>query len=480
MNLHKKLSVAVCMTVLLTTNNTLAAPPGTLDPNFSGNGVALADFNPLDASALAVLQQTDGKIVSAGYSAPVGSPDSTLVLARYNTNGALDTSFSGDGVMQVNMADGILAAAVNQLSSGKLVTVGWVREMGSSDAMAIVRTNSNGTLDTSFSSDGVAVITAGNASVRGYAMTARADGSVLAAGCTDLGGATSDDFLLANVNSVGVLDLNFGDGGSTITDIGGGTDCAYGTIKQKDGRIVLLGEADILRNGVASQRFWCGALSKQWRALDKSFSGDAKASTEFRANDNAVARAGMQQKDGRLVVVGSSAPSTGGGNRDFAVARFLANGSLDNSFGGDGRVLTDIDGGVDVATGVIQQWDGKLLVAGTSDGDGVLVRYNSNGTLDTSFGVGGILITSLSGGLVVNGMALQGDGQVVVAGHSFSAGREIMATLRYLFDDDDNDTILDVSDNCQFMSPTPIKKITTPMSLVMSVMMTMITMACSM
>ncbi len=451
MNLHKKLSVAVCMTVLLTTNNTLAAPPGTLDPNFSGDGVALADFNPLDASALAVLQQTDGKVVSAGYSAPVGSPDSTLVLARYNTNGALDTSFSGDGVMQVNMADGILAAAVNQLSNGKLVTVGWVREVGSSDAMAIVRTNSNGTLDTSFSNDGVAVITAGNASVRGYAMTARADGSVLAAGCTDLGGATSDDFLLANVNSVGVLDLNFGDGGSTITDIGGGTDCAYGTIKQKDGRIVLLGEADILRNGIASRDF--GVVRYQSNgALDKSFSGDAKASTEFRTNDDAVARAGMQQKDGRLVVVGSSAPSTGGGNRDFAVARFLANGSLDNSFGGDGRVLTDIDGGVDVATGVIQQWDGKLLVAGTSNGDGVLVRYNTNGALDTSFGVGGILITSLSGGLVVNGMALQGDGQVVVAGHSFSAGREIMATLRYLFDDDDNDTILDVSDNCQFVA----------------------------
>ena len=161
MNLHKKLSVAVCMTVLLTTNNTLAAPPGTLDPNFSGDGVALADFNPLDASALAVLQQTDGKVVSAGYSAPVGSPDSTLVLARYNTNGALDTSFSGDGVMQVNMADGILAAAVNQLSNGKLVTVGWVREVGSSDAMAIVRKNSTGTLDSSFRNDGVAVITAG-------------------------------------------------------------------------------------------------------------------------------------------------------------------------------------------------------------------------------------------------------------------------------------------------------------------------------
>ena len=451
MTLRKKIPLAVCVSLLLSANAALAAPPGTLDPNFSGDGVALADFNPLDASALAVLQQSDGKIVSAGYSAPVGSSDSTLVLARYNTSGALDTSFSGDGVMQVNMADGILASAVAQLSNGKLVTVGWVREVGSSDAMAIVRTNSNGSLDTSFSSDGVAVITAGNASVRGYAMAARADNSVLAAGCTNLGGATSDDFLLANINSVGVLDLNFGDGGSTITDIGGGTDCAYGTIKQKDGRIVLLGEADILRNGVASRDF--GVVRYQSSgALDKSFSGDAKASTEFRTNDDAVARAGMQQKDGRLVMVGSSAPLTGGGNRDFAVARFLADGSLDSSFGGDGRVLTDIDGGIDVATGVIQQWDGKLLVAGTSDGDGVLVRYNSNGTLDTSFGVGGILITSLSGGLIVNGMVLQGDGQVVVAGHGFSSGREIMATLRYLFDDDDNDGIVDSADNCQFVA----------------------------
>ncbi len=292
---------------------------------------------------------------------------------------------------------------------------------------------------------------AGSASARAYAVATRSDNSVLAAGCTNQGGTTGDDFMLVHFNSNGELDNNFGSGGGALTDIGGGDDCAYGIIKQKDGKIVLLGETNIVRSEIPSRDF--GLVRYQSNGnLDNSFSGDGKANTEFRTNDDAVARAGIQQKDGKLVVVGSSAPLSGG-DRDFAIARYLSDGSLDSSFGSGGRVLTDIEGDDDVATGVIQQWDNKLLVAGnSSNGDGVLVRYNTNGTLDTSFGVGGILITSLSGGLVINGLALQGDGQVVAAGFSFASGNYVMATLRYLFDDDDNDGVLDTADNCQYVA----------------------------
>ena len=442
----------LCASVMLAASNMVAASPaGTLDAGFNGDGVALAGFNPWDASALAVLQQPDGKIVSAGYAAPSGSENKKMVVVRYNSNGTLDTSFNGIGVLSVNMSDGIRAAAVAQQTDGKLLTAGWVRQVGSNDVLAVARVKTNGTLDSSFGSGGVAMADAGSASARAYAVAAHSGGSVLAAGCTNKGGAARDDFMLVSFNSSGVLDNNFGSGGGTLTDIGGGTDCAYGIIKQKDGKLVLFGESSIVRDNIASRDFGVVRYNSNG-TLDKSFSGDGKTNTEFRTNDDAVARAGIQQKDGKLVIVGSSAPLSGG-NRDFAIARYLANGSLDGSFGSGGKVRTDIAGTNDVATGVIQQWDGKLLVAGnSSNGDGVLVRYNTNGTLDSSFGAGGILITSLSGGLVINGLALQGDGQVVAAGFSFASGNYVMATLRYLFDDDDNDGILDTADNCQFVA----------------------------
>ncbi|HNL92765.1 MAG TPA: delta-60 repeat domain-containing protein, partial [Pseudomonadales bacterium] len=94
--------------VMLAASNMVAASPaGTLDAGFNGDGVALAGFNPWDASALAVLQQPDGKIVSAGYAAPSGSENKKMVVVRYNSNGTLDTSFNGIGVLSVNMSDGI-------------------------------------------------------------------------------------------------------------------------------------------------------------------------------------------------------------------------------------------------------------------------------------------------------------------------------------------------------------------------------------
>ena len=148
-------------------------------------------------------------------------------------------------------------------------------------------------------------------------------------------------------------------------------------------------KAVLFRDNIASRDF--GVVRYNITVLlDKSFLVMEKQ-CRISTNDDAVARAAFNKKDGKLVIVGSSAPLSGG-NRDFAIARYLANGSL------DGAVLAAVEkcerisqAQNDVATGVIQQWDGKLLVAGnSSNGDGVLVRYNTNGTLDSSFGAGGI------------------------------------------------------------------------------------------
>jgi uncharacterized delta-60 repeat protein len=446
--------VMIGCSLALVAGSVFASPAGTLDTGFSGDGVVKTGFSPYNASAAAVLQQPDGKLVIAGYvDADVpSSSNKQLVLIRYNSSdGSRDTTFNGNGVLQVSFAQGIRAAALARQTDNKLVAAGWVRPNdGSAESIAIVRVKTDGSLDHSFNSDGVVTTSSiGNTPTHAYAVTTRSDGTILAAGDVAQSGTLNKDFVLLSYKSNGDLNNNFGDGGAVVTDISGGNDVARAIIKQTDGKIILLGGTEF--NAAANSNFALVRYNSNG-SIDNGFSGDGKITTKFRSNDYSVAYGGMQQKDGKIVVVGSSI-SVDGGDGDFAIARYLSDGTLDSSFNGSGKVLTDVTSGNDFATGVIQQWDGKLLVSGdSSDGSSILVRYNTNGSLDTSFGIGGVLVTNVGDPMQVNGMVLQADGQVVVAGNTFTSGNYVVALVRYLFDDDDGDGIVDSNDNCQYVS----------------------------
>ncbi len=142
--------------------------------------------------------------------------------------------------------------------------------------------------------------------------------------------------------------------------------------------------------------------------LDVSFSGDGKQTTDFGGSDAAAAVA--MQADGKIVVAGSS-----GGN--FALARYGADGALDPSFSGDGLVTTDL-GGTDTGQGVAIQTDGKIVVAGSSGGNFALARYTAGGGLDPSFSGDGLQTTDFGSADGATAVAIQGDGRIVVGGIS--------------------------------------------------------------
>lgn len=429
----------------------VAGLPGDLDSTFDNDGMVVTSFAPYGATAEAVIQQADGKLVVAGYvnAADPATDEKLLLLARYNSSsGALDPSFSGNGAAVFSFGNGLRAAALAQQADGKLLAAGWVRT-GGSDALAVLRIRTDGSLDGSFGNGGIATASMGTMNTRAFAVLPHSDGSVWVAGyTTGLSGSTKEDFTLVRFRSNGELYSTFGSGGGLLTDISNDTDKAYAIIRQTDGKILLVGEANVDTNGIRSRDFAAVRYNTSGN-LDGSFSRDGKQTTSFGINDDALARAVIQQKDGKLVVVGSS---DDGIDRDVAVARYLQNGSLDSSFSGDGKVLTDFGGADDVATGVIQQYDGKLLVSGfSSTGETFLVRYHSNGSLDADFGNAGKLTVAATNALVMNSMVQQADGQVVVAGYTYSAGKAVAALLRYLFDDDDSDGVVDTADNCQFV-----------------------------
>ena len=158
--------------------------------------------------------------------------------------------------------------------------------------------------------------------------------------------------------------------------------------------------------------------------LDPTFGTDGKVLTDFDHSTD-IANAVAVQADGKLVVVGTTYQNNDFSDEDFAVARYNPDGTLDKTFGIGGKVQTDFPGLAAVASSVVVQPDGKIVVAGgafplfTFLGDFKVVRYNSNGSLDTSFGNGGIVTTSFPEGSYAFDLALQADGKVIAAGTVF-------------------------------------------------------------
>jgi uncharacterized delta-60 repeat protein len=218
----------------------------------------------------------------------------------------------------------------------------------------------------------------------------------------------------------GAADPGFGDGGIVTTDFAAGWDQANALALQPDGKIVVAGSTVQGDSGdFAIARYNPNG------SPDTSFGTGGKVTTDFGKSDFAYGVA--LQADGKIVAVGTTADVLTGAS-DFALARYNANGSLDTSFGGTGKVITDIAGGNDQANAVaVQPDDGQILVAGftkAATNDFAVLRYNPNGSLDPTFGGTGKVTTDFAGGDdIATAMALQPDGGIVVAG--FGAGYEV-------------------------------------------------------
>jgi uncharacterized delta-60 repeat protein len=237
----------------------------------------------------------------------------------------------------------------------------------------------------------------------------------------------------------GNLDPAFGIGGKVVTDFAAGIDVANGVAVQADGRIVVVGRA-VTSLGSDAALARCNPDG----SLDTSFGNSGLVTTHFPTSLSSFGDAewfdvGIDA-DGRIVVAGLVLTSSSVTLRDFAVARYDTNGSLDTTFGGAGFVTTPSPFNADGVGGLALQADGKIVVAGllfvaaTGGRDFALMRYSTNGTLDTSFGTGGIVTTSFPSssddGAV--DLAIQTDGNIVAVGNAaFVSTLGDFAIVRY-------------------------------------------------
>ena len=345
----------------------------------------------------------------------IAGRDVTAALAALAPGaGDLDTSFSGDGKVRTGFGGrGDTAVAVVVQLDGKIVVAGESFDLssGTDSDFALVRYLPNGALDTSFSADGrVRSDFGGTESASALAL--QPDGKIVVAGT--LFPSFGGDFLLARYRPNGTLDTTFGGIGWVTTDLGD-FELASAVVLQPDGKIIVAGESS---GNFALARYLPNG------SLDATFNGSGWVTTDF--GDFETASAVVLQPDGKIIVAGESS-----GN--FALARYLPNGSLDATFSADGKVRTNL-GAIEFASAVALQPNGKIVVAGASNtslgADFALARYLPNGALDTTFSGNGWVTTDLGDFDEAFSMALQPDGKIVVVGESGGA----FVMVRYMPD----------------------------------------------
>ena len=326
--------------------------------------------------------------------------------------GDLDTSFSGDGKTTVNFStsfDWVNAIAVQP--DGKIVTAG-VTNFGNG-RFALARQNPNGALDPSFGGDGRVTTDFSRRFDSAEGMALQADGKIVVVGGSEgLGGR----FALARYNAGGSLDSTFSGDGKLLTNFTAGSDFATAVALQADGKIVVAGGAGGLGGRVALARYNANG------SLDSTFSGDGKHVTDFTSRFDYATSVELQA-DGKIVVAGTADYTRR--TARFALARYEPGGTLDATFGGDGKVTTNLTAWFDGAYGLaVQPSDGKIVAVGWADHMMGLVRYETDGTLDSTF-AGGVVLTDFTlGADYASGVELQADGRILVAGPANYSGRD--------------------------------------------------------
>ena len=415
--MNKRFTVYLYITLLFITApfySSSMSTPGTLDPSFTDEslgitpGLVVTNFDGGFDVAHALITQPDLKLVAAG-SAVVGGT-TNFALARYLPNGTLDPNFGTGGKVVTNFplgADSTAFALILQ-TDGKLVAAG-----ESNNNFALVRYFPHGGLDLNFGNNGIVTTDFNTGNDAAFALILQPDGKLVAAGQAEVTPGNLD-FALARYLPNGTLDPDFGNGGKVTTPISGNGDIAFALILQPDGKLVAAGQQ--LEGGGSSNfalvRYLPNGL------LDLNFGDQGKVITDFDGGDD-IAHALILQPDGKFVAAGFV--SAEGNN--FGLARYLPNGSLDPDFGNGGKVITSFSAGVDIANALILQPDGKLVAAGISDSDFALARYLSNGTLDPNFGTGGKVTTDFNLGGIdeANSLSFQIQGtqlKLVAAGRA--------------------------------------------------------------
>lgn len=390
--------------------------PGSLDNSFGTGGIVITSAGSLGDWGNSVAIQSDGKIVVGGYSQS-SFTSADIVALRYNSDGTLDDTFGSGGkaIAQVeNFSEGNSLAIQ---SDGKILLAG-----ASQWFINLVRFNSDGTLDAGFGSGGIVI-----ADVEGYyseqckSIAIQSDGKILIGGYGQQNANDNSYLMLQRYNSDGTLDCSFGVDGLVSGDLGQFNSLSI----QNDGKILM---------GGSSALSFILVRYNNDGTLDSTFGTGGSVITSPGSFGNG-ANSLTILSDGKILLGGYAYITAS--TSDFALVKYNNDGTLNNTFGTNGMVTTHVGSSSGGCNSLSVDPEGKILLAGFASGginysDFAIVRYNSDGTLDNTFGNEGKVITTFGVSYsACNSLRIQSDGKIVVAGNGYNGSDLDIVLARY-------------------------------------------------
>lgn len=413
---------------------------GSLDPDFGIDGWVTTDVGIIDI-ARSVVEQADGKLIVGGITGPV--EEYAFLVVRYNTDGSLDETFGIDGIVQTTFGEGL--SECNHVviqDDGKVIAMGiYVSAEGEPGDLAIARYNTDGSLDETFSGDGKLLINTepGGGHDGAFSGAIQEDGKLIVLGFEY---ETELKFTLLRFNTDGTLDDSFGTGGVVSPISGDYSDEveALDVAINNDGEIFVVASSLGIGGDVADfsiVKYDADGL------LDLTFGTDGQVRTNLVSDggtlsDDFAAGIGFQSS-GKIIVTGMIS----GTESYFAAARYEESGELDLTFGTDGIAIVP-QSDLTVSTPTLIQLNDKIILAGYADegdfgSEFVMCRLTANGVLDADFGTDGIVHTNLTEGRDrVHAGLLTTAGQILLVGES-ATGEGLdnsVSLVRYLNVDD--------------------------------------------
>lgn len=398
--------------------------PGTLDISMASGGIVGYDFDG-DDRVDSILLKADGGFVASGQVGLQGA------LLYANADGSQSAQPAGGALtMPFGLTAGDVMAGSAMDSAGRVIFVGSI-----GGQFAVARFLGDGTPDTSFNGSGVYRTTLTAGVDQGARVALQPDGKILVVGQTDSAGS-NPAFAVVRLNTNGTLDSCFGDasclsGGKQVFDFGGTQGAgALALALQSDGRIVIAGYT----TAGSSTKLLAALRLRADGGLDNTFGASGKM-TLSASTAGTVVKAVAMQPDG-LIVMSGYVVNAANSDRDFFAVRVASNGSVDTSFATNGLLQLDLSGHFDneVQAMVIA---GQKIYLGGYNNDGVqdrmaVIALNSQGYLDTSFGAQGVVVVPVGvGSSRVRTMAVQADGKILAGGYAYDGVNNQFAILRF-------------------------------------------------
>ena len=414
---------------------------GGLDQDFSGDGIEITDISGLGSSD----SSTDVAVSSTGEVFVVGNSNNAPYIVKYDASGSLDSSFGSGGIAFIDLNGAFFFAASVAVENGGTIVVGGTRETSGAQDLAVVRILANGTVDSTFNSNsGLATFDFTNTHDRGQSIALDAQGRILLAGESEQT-ATGVDLAVVRFTTAGVVDNSFGSSGGQLIDFGSSTgnaiadtnanvavdgngnilvagtsnqtsagtgrdfavarlsptgafDGGFGTLGKltvdmgfgaglaedtlaglavdSQNRVLIGGTTDTSSEAFGVARLTTGGILDTGNFNADDFPAQKKGKVIFNFNGDPSTVADLAvDSDDRIVIVGNPL------NNDFAAARVLTNGDLDEDFGTDGQVIHDIGTSFDFATAVVIDHLDRIIIAGnvnelSSDTDFAVARLH--------------------------------------------------------------------------------------------------------